>query len=274
MGQLDGKVAIITGAAGRLGAASVLAMVSEGAEVLAVDIDLNGAQTVCDQADELGGRAVAHSTDVSNEESVREMVAAAVSTFGGLDILFNNAGLVGREWGIGLLELEVDIWDEVLAVNLRGVMLGCKHAVPAMLERGGGSIINTSSDSSLMGDYENYAYAASKAGVNTLTMYVAAGFGKQNIRCNAISPGVHLREKDWETMQRAAGDRAVIYSIIQDHCLLPRLGTPQDIANAAVFLGSDNSSYITGQIIPVDGGLSSGTPHLPEIRRFRAGEPR
>jgi NAD(P)-dependent dehydrogenase (short-subunit alcohol dehydrogenase family) len=268
LGTLDGKVAIITGAGGRLGKASVLAMAGAGAAVLAVDRVLDGAEAICEAAARVGGKAIAHQADVSDEADVSGMIAMAVAQFGGVDVMFNNAGLIGLEHLIGLLDLDVELWDQILAVNLRGVMLGCKHVVPAMIGRGGGSIINTSSDASLAGDVVNLAYAAAKAGVNTLTAYVAASFGKHNIRCNAISPGIHLNDDDIVAMGRAGGFRAEMYACLEEHCLLPRLGTPDDIAKAAVFLASDEAAYITGQVIQVDGGLIGHVPHLADVRRL------
>lgn len=270
MGRLDGKVAVITGAAGRLGRASSLAMAAEGASVLAVDRDADGAKAVCEEIEAAGGRAGAYVADLADEDDVRGMIGAALSAFGGLDVLFNNAALVGLEHGVGLLELDVELWDRVMSVNLRGVMLGCKHALPLMIERGGGSIVNTSSDASLAGDIENYAYAAAKGGVNVLTRYVAAAFGKDNVRCNAIAPGVHVRAAELEALKEAGNLRSEFYAALEEHCLLPRLGTPDDIAKAAVFLASDDAAYVTGQIIQVDGGLIGHVPHLADNRRLRA----
>ena len=192
--DLDGKVAIVTGAAGRLGKAAASALANSGAAVLLADIDAAGASQTAEHLRSEGLRAAHVEVDVSLDDDVRRMISAAVSNFGGLDVLFNNAGLVGLEHEVGLLDLDVELWDRVLAVNLRSVMLGCKHAIPAMRNRGGGSIINTSSDASLSGDIENYAYAAAKGGINVLTRYVAAGYGKDNIRCNAIAPGIHLEQ--------------------------------------------------------------------------------
>jgi len=259
--KLDGKTAIITGAAGRLGRAATLAIAASGAKVVAADINSAGAEATTDAARALGAEAIAYQVDVSSEESMKSLVATAVSEFGGLHIMFNNAGLVGREHGVGLLDLDTAVWDEIIGVNLRGVMLGCREAVKVMLDTGG-TIVNTSSDASLAGDVENNAYAAAKSGVNTLTRYVATAFGKQNIRCNAIAPGVHL-----DPSVAIAPARQSFYDRLTDHCLLPRLGTPDDIANAVVFLASDAAAYITGQVLSVDGGLLGHVPHLADERR-------
>jgi NAD(P)-dependent dehydrogenase (short-subunit alcohol dehydrogenase family) len=264
--NLSGKTAIVTGAAGRLGRPAALAFAACGARVVAADIDPAGAETTAAAARAQGAEAIAITVDVSSEASMISLVAAAVSEFGGLDIMFNNAGLVGREHGVGLLDLDTAMWDEIIAVNLRGVMLGCREAVKVMLDTGG-AIINTSSDASLAGDIENNAYAAAKSGVNTLTRYVATAFGKNNIRCNAIAPGIHL-----DPNVAIAPARQSFYDRLTDHCLLPRLGTPGDIANAVVFLASDAAAYITGQVLSIDGGLLGHVPHLADQRREHRSE--
>ncbi len=155
--QLEGQSVIVTGAAGRLGAATVEALAAEGAAVLAVDIALDRVQELCDRVRSTGARVEAVQADVSAEHEVKTAISAAIDTFGGLDAIFNNAGLVGLEHNVGLLELNTEVWDRTMAVNLRSVMLCCKYALPALIARGGGSIINTSSDASLAGDIENYA---------------------------------------------------------------------------------------------------------------------
>lgn len=258
---------MITGAAGRLGRSAVLALADAGADVLAVDLDYEGAARICAQVPDGAGRAVPFAADVSDESQTSAMVAAALEAFGRLDVLFNNAGLIGLEHGTGLLDLDLAVWDRVMAVNLRGVMLATRAALPAMIRQGGGAIINTSSGASLIGDLENNAYAAAKAGVNVLTKYVATEFGKHDIRCNAIAPGVHLAE---DTLETFTPERREFYAQLADHCLLPRLGTPEDIADCVVFLASDAARYITAQVIQVDGGLVGHAPHLADVRRRRA----
>lgn len=264
--SLAGKVAIVTGAGGRLGRAAVHAMSTAGAAVLAVDVD----EIASAASDEAPGAVRSFAADVSVEHDVEAMITAAMEVFGGLDIVFNNAALMGLEHDVGLSELDTELWDRIMAVNLRGVMLGCKHALPALIERGGGSIINTSSDSSFAGDVVNVAYAAAKGGVNTLTRYVATAGGKFNVRCNAISPGIHLTAQERANADNEGGFRRAHYTQLEEHCLLPRLGTPNDIANVAAFLASDAAGYITGQVICVDGGLLTHVPHLADTRRAKA----
>jgi NAD(P)-dependent dehydrogenase (short-subunit alcohol dehydrogenase family) len=161
-------------------------------------------------------------------------------------------------------KIDVDIWDRTMAVNLRGVMLGCKHAIPRMLERGGGSIVNTSSGSAQRGDVALPAYAVSKGGVETLTLYVATQYGKQGIRCNAIAPGLVLTHP----VDDFGGQLYV--NMLEEHHLTPRVGQPEDIAQAVLFLVSDASGFITGQIINVDGGIVSHAPPVADIRRLAA----
>ena len=203
--------------------------------------------------------------DVSDEDAVRGMLAAAVDTYGGLDILHNNAAAIGAASAgqdRDVASIDVDVWDRTMAVNLRGVMLGCKHALPHMLERGGGSIVNTSSGSAERGDLTLSAYATSKGGVNTLTLYVAAQYGKQGIRCNAIAPGLILTHP-----KENFGGPAYV-AMLEEHHMTPRVGEADDIAHAVVFLTSDEASFITGQILHVDGGILSHAPPVADLRRM------
>ena len=191
------------------------------------------------------------------------MVQAAVDAFGGLDVLHNNAADSSpdqMERDTDFLSLEVEIWDRAMAVNARGPMLGCKHAVPAMIERGGGSIINTSSVSGLTGNLTHTAYGASKGALNALTLGVATLFGKRGIRCNAVAPGVI------QTPALESNVPTEFLAAYEASNLLPRLGSTRDIAQAVVFLASDESAYITGQILRVDGGAMS---HHPAVAHFR-----
>jgi NAD(P)-dependent dehydrogenase (short-subunit alcohol dehydrogenase family) len=249
-----GKVAVVTGGAGGIGSATARALAREGAGVAVVDIDRAGAERVATEIEAAGGRALALGVDLSEEPGVIEAVRHVVDHFGRLDVLHNNAALtdsafLDRDTPVTGLDLEV--WDRTLAVNLTSQMLTCKHAIPEMVRNGGGSIINMSSGASLKGDRTRTAYGVSKAGVNTLTMYVATAHGKQNIRVNAIVPGLiitdavraHLTEEIVTGLGRA---------ILTTH-----LGEPDDIANTVVFLASDESRYITGQLLSVDGGMSA-----------------
>ncbi len=267
MAILDDKVAIVTGAASGIGKATAQLLAKEGAAVLVADLDEAGAKTVAGEIADAGGRALGHAVDVSDEAAVRGMIDAAVAAFGGLDVLHNNAAAIGaaspgRDMDVAAIDVEV--WDRTMAVNLRGVMLGCKHAIPRMLERGGGAIVNTSSGSSQRGDLTIPSYAVSKGGVDTLTLYVAAQYGKRGIRCNAIAPGLILTHP----VEQFGGAEYV--GMLEEHHLTPRVGQPEDIAQAVLFLVSDAAGFITGQIVNVDGGILSHAPPVADIRRMAA----
>ncbi len=254
MGRVDGKVAIVTGGAGGIGSATARALAREGASVVVVDIDDDGAARVAAEIEDSGGTASSVRADLSEEADVVTAIAAAGDRYGRLDILHNNAALTDSDFlsrDTRVTELSMDVFERTMAVNLRSQVLTCKHAIPLMVLTGGGSIVNMSSGASLKGDRTHTAYGVSKAGVNTLTMYAASGHGKQGIRVNTIVPGLivtdavraHLTDEIVEALGRST--------------LTPFLGEPDDIAHLVVFLASDESRYITGQMIPIDGGMSA-----------------
>jgi len=250
--RLDGKVAIVTGGAGGIGSASALAFAREGARVLIADIDLAGAQTVAAAVVAAGGDAEAFGADVSRASSVEEMVARTMSRWGQLDVLFNNAGIFA-DGDVSVVDTEESVWDLVMAVNLKGVYLGCKYGIPAMLEGGGGSVINTSSMVALMGSaVSQAAYTASKGGVLALTREIAVEFAKRGIRANAICPGP-LNTPLIEDLFKdpAAKQRRFV------HMPMGRLGESEEIAGAALFLASDESSFVNGTQFIVDGGMTA-----------------
>jgi NAD(P)-dependent dehydrogenase (short-subunit alcohol dehydrogenase family) len=257
MGRVDGKVALITGGGSGIGEATAILFAAEGAAVGVADIAAPSARRVADAIIDSGGRAVAITADVSAEDDVRRMVDAVVTRFGRLDILHNNAALVAPDLFArdrAITEMDVEIWDAVMGVNLRGPMLGCKHAIPVMIDGGGGSIINMSSGSSRLGDFERSAYGASKAGVNALTVYVATQYGRQGVRANAILPGLVL------TPAAATNLPPERRAVVESNLLTPFIGEPADIANLVLYLASDESRYVTGQLVPANGGMSSHQP--------------
>lgn len=262
-GRVAGKVALVTGSASGIGRTTAETLAREGARVALVDLDVAGAARVAEGIRAHGGEALALRADVSNESEIRAAIEGTVARFGGLHVLHNNAAITSpdhqRRDG-SLLELDVEVWDATLAVDLRGAMLGCKHAVPRMIESGGGSIINTTSNSALAGDLSLNAYAAAKAGLNALTLSVATAFGKQGIRCNAVSPA-HIASP---SLARVVPEE--VQRMLLAECLTPRLGTPQDVANLVLFLASDESAYITGQVLRCDGGALSHLPHVSKLR--------
>lgn len=262
-GRVEGKVAIITGGASGIGRVSAERLAGEGAKIAIVDLDLDGARAVAAGIESAGGKAIALRADVSVEADVRTAIEAVMDRFGALHVLHNNAAITSPEHqrrDASLLDLDVEIWDRTLAVDLRGAMLGCKHAVPRMIASGGGSIINTTSNSALAGDLSLNAYSAAKAGLNSLTLSVATAFGKDGIRCNAVSPA-HIASP---SLARVVS--AEVQAMLLAECLTPRLGTPQDVANLVLFLASDESAFITGQIMRVDGGALSHLAHVSKLR--------
>jgi NAD(P)-dependent dehydrogenase (short-subunit alcohol dehydrogenase family) len=253
MGRLDGKVAIVTGGGGGIGGATARALAREGAAVAVVDIDEGTAARVVADIAAAGGDSAALVADLSEEVQVISVIAATVERFGGLDILHNNAALTDSDFlsrDTAVTELSLSVWERTLAVNLRSQMLTCKHAIPKMIERGGGSIINMSSGASLKGDRTRTSYGVSKAGVNALTMYAATSHGKQGIRVNTIVPGLIITD----AVKAHLNDK--ILANLSKSTLTPYLGQPDDIADLVVFLASAESRYITGQMIAIDGGMS------------------
>ncbi len=267
--RLEGRSAIVTGAASGIGRASAQRLAAEGASVAIGDLDEIGSAAVVAEIEAAGGRAIAVRTDVSNEQSFRALIGAAVDAFGRLDILHNNAAALGRTaigGDDGIESLSVETWDRTMAINTRSVMIGCKHAIPRMLESGGGSIVNTSSGAAIRGALSGTAYATSKAAVNCLTLYVATQYGKRGIRCNAILPGLIMTPAVEFGMTRESVD------MILDHHLTPEAGRPEDIAAMVAFLASDDARYVTGQLLCVDGGITSHAPTYADVRRM-SGEP-
>jgi NAD(P)-dependent dehydrogenase (short-subunit alcohol dehydrogenase family) len=254
---LEGKTAIVTGAASGIGRATAQALAGEGAAVLLTDINVTALEEAVAEIRRAGYTASGIAADVADEGAWRRVVEVAVEQFGRLDILHNCAARTDlRHLGRDTDAVNIDPahFMSTLEVNLLGTALGCKHAVPAMIAAGGGSIVNTSSICGLAGTTTLIAYGASKGGIIALTRYVATAYSKQGVRCNAVAPGVIVTETNREY---SGGD------VLQSHLrgtLTPRLGTPEDVAALVVFLGSDDSAFITGQVIGVDGGFLSHFP--------------
>jgi NAD(P)-dependent dehydrogenase (short-subunit alcohol dehydrogenase family) len=213
-----------------------------------------------------GGVAEAMACDIAEEDSLRASVAAVTARFGRLDILHNNAALLDPavyKQDTDILGIPTEIWDRTMSVTLRGVMLGCRYGVLAMLETGGGSIINTSSTFGLSAHNELVAYGVAKAGVNRLTEYVATAFGRRGVRCNAVAPALI------QARGRAHYISTEIKDIHADSMLTPFIGEPEDVAHIVAFLASDDARYVTGQIIRADGGTLAHLPTYADIRRIR-----
>ena len=264
-GALSGKAAVVTGGASGIGKAVVARLHNAGAYVCIADINLDLARAVAMELDPSQKRVVAVRCDIGEDDQIRSAVETAVERFGRLDVMHNNAALLDTdvlENDKDIRTIPIDTWDRVMAVTLRGTMLGCRHAVNAMLKSGGGSIINTSTMLSLAADNIVPAYSVSKAGINMLTQWVAAKYGRQGIRCNAVAPSV-IRTP---LIERAMPAEYV--KLHQDAALTPDLGTPDDVAAIVEFLAGDNSRYITGQIIRADGGTTTTVPVYAAARKF------
>ncbi len=249
---LDNKVAIVTGGGSGIGEASARRFAKEGAMVVVADIRARKVEAVAASIREAGGEASPFEVDVADAASVQAMVQHAVDTYGRLDVLFNNAGTLRPGTAV---ELSVEDWDFVMGVNVRSVFLGAKYAVPVMIAGGGGSIINTASISGLHGDGGAVVYAASKAAVINLTRALSTDHGRDGVRTNAICPGTIQTPP----VQRMMADPVALQRNLDAHAL-GRLGLPEEIAAAAVWLASDESSFVCGEAIVVDGGLRAQSP--------------
>ena len=263
MGRVDGKRAIVTGSASGIGRATAELFAREGAHVVVADLNETGAKEVAAGILEAGGRAHAHHVDIGDPAAVKEMVAASVRVLGGLDILHNNAADTSRatlERDGALVDMDVEVWDHAMRVDLRGAMLCAKYAIPHLIEAGGGSIINTSSNLSLAADFSQTAYSAAKAGINSLTRFIATQYGEHGIRCNTVSPGSILTPPS-----EVATPPEVREELIR-HSPISRMGKPDDLAYAVLYLASDESTYVSGQLLSIDGGQLAHLPHFAYLK--------
>lgn len=250
--RLSDKVAVITGAGSGMGRTAALMFAAEGARVVVAEYDEAAGAGTVDQVTAAGGDAVFVKTDVSKETDAAAMVAAAMDRYGRLDILYNNAGVM-PEPDHSVIDTEVAVWDHVMAVNVRGVFLGCKYAIPRMLEQGSGSVINISSFVALLGcSVPQDAYTASKGAVLSLTRSLAVQFGGQGVRSNAICPGPIETPllMDWLLKDEAAKNLRLARNPTG------RFGKPEEIVNVAVYLASDESRWTNGAHFVIDGGIS------------------
>jgi NAD(P)-dependent dehydrogenase (short-subunit alcohol dehydrogenase family) len=250
--RLAGKVAVVTGAASGMGRTAAQLFAAEGAQVVVADVSDDIGAEVVDAIRAGGGDATYVRADVSRADDCEAMVRAATDTYGALHVLYNNAGIFPADDG-GLLDTPEKTWERVMEVNLKGVWLGCRAGVPAMLASGGGSIINVASFVAFMGAATaQVAYTASKGGVVSMTREIAVEYARRGIRVNALCPGpietplLHALLSDPE--QRA---RRLV------HIPMGRLGRPEELARAALFLASDDASYMTGATLVVDGGITA-----------------
>jgi NAD(P)-dependent dehydrogenase (short-subunit alcohol dehydrogenase family) len=250
--RLAGKVAVITGAGSGMGRVAAQLFAAEGASVVVAEFAAPGGEETVRLVSDAGGTASFVRADVSREEDARAMVEAAVDRYGRIDVLYNNAGIM-PEADHSVVDTDVDVWDQVIAVNLRGVFLGCKYAIPQMVEQGSGSIINVSSFVALLGcSVPQDAYTASKGAVLSLTRSLAVQFGPNGVRANAICPGPIETPllMDWLLKDEAAKQLRLARNPTG------RFGKPEEIVNAAIYLASDESRWTNGAQFVIDGGIS------------------
>jgi NAD(P)-dependent dehydrogenase (short-subunit alcohol dehydrogenase family) len=250
--RLKDKVAIITGGGSGIGREAAFLFAAEGATVVVADLNETGGQEVVAALKEKGANALFVKTEISKAASVEELVKTTEETFGKLDVMYNNAGIFPDADG-SVLDTSEEVWDLVMNVNLKGVFFGCKYAIPAMLRSGGGSIINVASFVALMGAaVPQIAYTASKGGVLSMTREIAVEFARKNIRANALCPGPVETPLTRTILSNAEKRQRRLV-----HIPPGRFAQPQEIANAALFLASDESSFVNGATFTVDGGITS-----------------
>jgi NAD(P)-dependent dehydrogenase (short-subunit alcohol dehydrogenase family) len=249
MGRLDGKICVITGAGGGMGREAALLFSEEGAQVCVADVNLEAAESTASEARD----AFAIQVDVADEASVEAMMDATAERYGGIDVLYNNAGISPND-DASVLDTSVEAWDRVQAVNTKGVFLCCKHGIPYLQQRGGGSVINVASFVAILGAATSQiSYTASKGAVLSMTRELAVQFARENIRVNALCPG----PVETPLLLSIFGDDPAALERRRTHWPMGRLAKPREIVNGALFLASDESSYVTGSTFLVDGGLTA-----------------
>jgi NAD(P)-dependent dehydrogenase (short-subunit alcohol dehydrogenase family) len=248
--RLKGKVAIITGAASGIGQATALLFAKEGAKVVVADLDEAGGNEVVDQIRSDGGEAMFVRTDVTSTADTQSMIKSTVDAYGKLDVMFNNAGIAMR---LPVVDLPEEDWDRCVDINLKGVFLGSKYAIPEMIKNGGGSIINMASIYGIVGAPTRAAYVATKGGVANLTRGMALDYATSNVRANCLCPGF----TETPLLAGVLKTQAEYQALAEQHPM-KRLATPLEIAYGALFLASDESAFVTGIALPIDGGFTAG----------------
>jgi len=250
VGRLDGKVCVITGAGGGMGREAAIVFTEEGAKVCVADLDVALAQETMKLC---SGDAFAFGVNVADEDAVLAMYAATAERFGGIDVLYNNAGISPGD-DASVLDTSVEAWQRVQDVNAKGVFLCCKHGIPYLLERGGGSVINVASFVAILGAATSQiSYTASKGAVLAMSKELGVQFARQGVRVNALCPG----PVETPLLLAIYGDDPAAFARRQVHWPTGRLGKPREIVNAALFLASDESSFVNGSAFVVDGGITS-----------------
>jgi meso-butanediol dehydrogenase/(S,S)-butanediol dehydrogenase/diacetyl reductase len=251
--KLDGKVAIITGAGSGIGQAAAALFAKEGAKVVVADLSASRGQDTVALIEAIPGSAISFQVDVSDARQVQHLVRATLDAYDRLDILFNNAGI---NLAATVTETSEEAWDQVMAVNVKGVFLGCKYAIPAMIQTGGGVIINSSSAAGVVGLRGLAAYTASKGAVLQLTRNIALDYAAHNIRANALCPGVTASPMTMAVIE-SQSDPEAMRQRMETGRPMGRMAQPEEMARAALFLASDDSSFMTGSPLIVDGGYTA-----------------
>lgn len=257
MGQLENKVALITGSGRGQGLVAAQRFASEGAKIVINDLDAESVEAAVAAVKNAGGEAVGAVGDVSKAADVQAVLQTAQAAFGGFDILYNNAGIgysATPRFGIAMSDIvncTEDDWRRIMGINVGGIFLFCKYGIPKLIERGGGVIINTASIAALRGAQDAHAYTASKGAILALTRAIAVTYGPKGIRANTLCPGVIDTEMIHDTLISQKG----ISDLLARNTPLQRNGTPQDVADVALFLASDQSRFVTGEAFAVDGGI-------------------
>lgn len=260
MNRLKDKVAIVTGSTSGIGIGIARLYAAEGAKVVICGRRKEKGEVVVEQIRSAGGEATYHFLDLTDFATIEKLIDDTAESYGKIDILVNNAANVGLPDG-RVDELTLEMWDAIFNSDLRGAFYAIKCVLPHMQKNGGGSIVNIGSMASCGGDLGATAYSCAKAGVDMLTSSVALQYGKENIRCNCVRPGLIV------TPQNEAVVSEQLRQIFLSNIEVNRYGCPEDIGHACVFFGSDESAFVTGQIINVDGGMNS---HAPTVAQFRA----
>lgn len=264
MGRVDGKIALVTGAASGIGLASAQLLAKEGAKVVLADYNIEGAEKEAQALKEQGYDVSAVFLDAGDEDSVKAAVEFTVNTYGTITVLYNNVGGSNLRKDLDVVNMDLDEWDRLINLNLKSVLLGSRFAIPYMQKAGGGSIINTASMAAFASDAVRSAYGASKAGVAQLTKYIATQYGKDHIRCNGIAPGLILTPAAKNNLPQAMRD------IFTKYNALPYNGEAEDIGYAVVYLASDESKFMTGQIMQIEGGHYIANPTIADLATLTA----
>ncbi|MDP2948888.1 MAG: glucose 1-dehydrogenase [Chloroflexota bacterium] len=257
--RLKDKVALVTGSGSGIGKATALLFGREGAKVMSVDIDAETAQATARQIADAGGHADSLQADVSVAADVERMVQTTVERFGRLDVLVNNAGII---FLLPITQVPEEMWDRLIDVNLKGVYLGLKYGIPQMIKQGGGAIVNTASIAGLRGFATYDTYCASKGGVVQLTKATAVEFAKMNVRVNCVCPGIIDTGMLDRGLAEQGLNKAAFVQVAGEAHPMGRIGRPEEVAAAVLFLASDEASFVTGVALPVDGGLWAGPPPM------------